>query len=533
MNKNIDTFRQYFESLVSQQINQVQLNNNLNKKSNPTVSNNNSTQKASTTNSALDGLFSLLNDNLENNSPDKLTEIINSLISSGVSEKSITDLLVSLVDTKDDDLVYTRTNSSDFYLTLENNMKFIGGDLKNFIDQVEDLANKGEDIDNYVSVVSKIIKNGDYDDLRRFIDVVAESSNKNYDLTNLFRFTDKLATKYKDNIECALFGIQTLFAYNTDLEKSINILENMKLKHEEGRDNITQINAFLFALKNAGYDTTQVINACEESGNTILFLNLLAEKYGFRKIEPVVPSNFKKIEGMDIKQTLVIRRGESVALHAEAVSSSGGTLSPELLYWSSVQTGALDDGTNYLDLSKLDVGEYDIYVKIGGDYPATDTAKRKVRVLGENEVYEEECEDDFEEDFKEENCDLEKVRNLVNKTELTRNCSDDEFYIDYGYYSDEEISDDSVRIVDAKNNNKLETPKNEEKKELIDTKKELQEKELKKYQQEKDDQEKVNEKYYKNKYEKTKEQIEEDNFEKHQEEKDFVKNSNCEKAKIL
>lgn len=526
MDKQVDSFKQYFQSLVNQQVAQTSFNSSLNKRPKniePEI-NNNQSNSTSSDKSSLDGLFSLLNNNLENNSEDKITEIINKLISSGASSDSISDLLSSLVS-NGDDLIYTRTNSDDIYLNLENSMKYIGGDLNSFIDQAKKISNTGEDISNYVSVVSKILKKGDYDDLRRFIEVTDDSINNNYDLKELFRFADKISTKYSDNIEPLLYGLQTLFAYNADLEQSLKILENMKEKGEAGRKNVAEINAFLVALKNAGYETSNVIDSMAESGNSILFLDKLAEKYGFRKIEPELNTNFKKIEGLDVKKTLVMKKGESVALHAEAMSTEDGKLSPELLFWSSVQTGEMADGTNYLDLSKLDAGEYDIYVKIGGGYPCTDTAKRKVRILGENESCEEEKEDDFEDEFKEEKTDLDKLNRLVAKTDLPRCVSNDDINSKlYAILMSSYECNESESASKVKSNDYKKEEKDDDKKDTKSVKsKEKDSKELEKEEVKKHDNEKELNQYYQKKDELKKDILDEDTNKYHKEQNDFWK----------
>lgn len=417
MNNTVDAFRQYFSSLVNQQIAQSSFNSNLNKGKGNEIENlsGNVNGRPANQNSGLDGLLSLLQDNLENNSEDKILSVINKLLSSGASSNSIADLLTALV-ANEEDLVYTRTESSDMYLSLENKMKYITGDLEDFINQAERVSNSGQDINKYVNTVSGILKKGDYDDVRRFISVADETMSNGGDLNELMRFTDKLSQKYSDNIEALLFGVQTLYSYGADLNTSLKILENMKLQNEKGRKNVTEITQFLNVLNKSGYSTLNLIYGMAESGNSIMFLERYADKLGFRKIDQNLDyDRFKRIEQMDTDKTLVMKQGESVALYAVAISTTQGVLPPDVLFWSSVQDGALANGTSYLDLSKMPPGEYDMYVKIG-NYPSTDTANRKVRILDANAEYQEEPEEEIVEDFDETKTDFAKIESLLAQT---------------------------------------------------------------------------------------------------------------------
>lgn len=51
-----------------------------------------------------------------------------------------------------------------------------------------------------------------------------------------------------------------------------------------------------------------------------------------------------------------------------------------------MQTGAISQGSSYLDLSKLGPGTYDIYVKIGPGYGGTDTATKRVIILPKDSI---------------------------------------------------------------------------------------------------------------------------------------------------
>lgn len=454
MNKTVDAFRQYFSSLVNQQIAQSSFNSNLSNNSKSNNINNlsgNLNGRPANQSSSLDGLLSLLQDNLENNSEDKILTVINKLLNSGASGESIADLLTALVS-NEDDLVYTRTDSNDLYLNLENRMKYVSGDLDEFIEQAERVSESGRDINKYVNTVSGILKKGDYDDLRRFISVADETMNNGQHLNELLRFTDKISQKYSDNIESLLFGVQTLYSYGADLNTALKILENMKLQHEKGRKNVTEITQFLNVLNKSGYSTYNLIYGMAESGNSIMFLEKYAEKLGFRKIEQDLDySRFKRIEQMDTDKTLVMKQGDNVALYAVAISTTQGVLPEDVLFWSSSQTGAMDDGTSYLDLSKLPAGEYDIYVKIG-NYPSTDTAKRKVRVLGSNEEYQEEVEENIVEDWDETKTNLSKIDELINQvTELELALQEVYAQFEYEMYlsmATSSSSNDEVSIVD-------------------------------------------------------------------------------------
>jgi len=90
-------------------------------------------------------------------------------------------------------------------------------------------------------------------------------------------------------------------------------------------------------------------------------------------------SQFDRIERID-GEPMVIKKGEKVALFAQAISTQHGLLPESVLYWSSKEKGAMAQGTSYLDLSKLGVGVHHIAVKIGGYGGGTDTAIKTVIV---------------------------------------------------------------------------------------------------------------------------------------------------------
>lgn len=404
MSKNIDVFRNYFSSLVNQQIAQSQFSNSFGNKNKTNQTSNTATEtQASTQNDSLfDNLSQLLNNTQGSTQASNLSNTINQLLQSGASSNSIVSLLTSLV-INDDDLLFTRTNGEDLSLNIENNMKYIGGDFKQFLEQAKKVSEVSGDIDGYIESVSSILDKGDYDDLRRFIDVTNDSLIDKDFLPELFEFAQDSAKKYSENIENIFFGFQTLYNYGCDLDTALDVLKHTD-KGANGRKNISELTAFLVEIKKMGINPLEVIKQMANAVNTNAFIDEYAKAHGIVKTETQLDYNrFKRIEGVDIKKPVIMRQGESVALFAQAISNTEGVLPPSVLFWSSVQTGAITDGTNYLDLSKLAPGTYDVYVKVG-NYPATDTAKRKIRVLGKDENLEDvdleslEEEDSFDEE---------------------------------------------------------------------------------------------------------------------------------------
>lgn len=267
-------------------------------------------------------------------------------------------------------------------------IKYIGGDLKAFLAQAINLSNKGENINDYINTVSKILDKGDYDDLRRFIDVVNDALSQNYKVYDLLKYSNESLEEDSENFEMNMFSFQTLFQHGANLDESIEILRNMDTAEYKGKQNMSVLDAVLVKAEQMGEDMNSMISNMALSGDTNWFIDEWSFQNNLTIIKPELDYNrFEKIDFLDKKKDLVIHQGDNVALYAKAISSQQGMLDDSVLNWSSTQTGAISSGNEYLDLSKLDKGCYDIYVKIGehGEGDGTDTAKRRVIVIGKDE----------------------------------------------------------------------------------------------------------------------------------------------------
>ena len=390
-NESLNT-KNYFNDLINNQIvQQASFNNSFNNKKNNQVEqvnqNNNQTTTATKDTSLFDNLSNLLLGTQQDTQEQDVLYSINKLLDSGASIESIANLLTSLTEDKGD-ILYTRTTGEDPYITLQNKIKYIGGDLKAFLAQALNLSNKGGNINDYINTVSKILDRGDYDDLRRFIDVVNDALSKNYNVSDLLEYSNESLEEDSENFEMNMFSFQTLFQHGANLDDSIEILRNMDTAEYEGKQNMSVLDSVLVKAEQMGEDMNSMISNMALSGDTNWFIDEWAFQNNLTIIKPKLDyDRFKKIDFLDKKKDLVIHQGDNVALYAKAISSQQGMLDDSVLNWSSTQTGAISSGNEYLDLSKLDKGCYDIYVKIGehGEGDGTDTAKRRVIVLGKDE----------------------------------------------------------------------------------------------------------------------------------------------------
>ncbi len=388
--ENLST-KNYFNNFLNNKLVQTKSNNDLKQSTNKPLENTNSTNKVvkkTNDDSLLNNLSNVLAKTQNDSQEQDILYTINKLLSSGVSIDSIANLLTSLSQDKGD-ILYTRTSGEDPYITLQNKIKYIGGDLKAFLAQALKVSEKGFDINKYVNTVSKIVDKGDYDDLRRFIDVANQSLDCNYNIDDLSQYTSDVVDEDPENIEINMFSIQTLFEHGANLDDSIEILRNTDTADYTGKQNMTILDTLLVKAQESGEDMESMISNMAKSGDTIWFLNEWASQNNLKIIKPKLSNEkYKKIELIDKKKDLIIHQGDSVALFAKAISSKTGIMNDSVLNWSTVQKGAIPsaNGSSYLDLSKLDKGCYDIFVKIANDgTEGTDTGKRRVIVIGKDE----------------------------------------------------------------------------------------------------------------------------------------------------
>jgi hypothetical protein len=398
-NGKIDKSGSYFNNLINQQVAQNRFDNSGNKKKNLEQANPIQPKPLNDySNSILNNLAELLenarNDSDDNTDPAVL-KIIYKLIQAGGNPDNVLNLLNALASNTDD-IVFTRTDSSDFAINDQNKIGLSGGDLENFLIQSASVASNGQDIDKYLNTVTGIVNNCDYDDLRRFIDLTNFAIAGEQDLTVLLNYYGQIAASQPENMESNLFTIQTLMEYGASLGDSLEIMNNMETGGHQGKENMGELQAIIRDSAKRNVNLSGVFKEMAGCGDTIGFIEAWLSFNGMKYIKPIDYSRYHKIETLDSKKSLVIHEGDDTALFAQTVSSTEGVLPESVMYWNSAQTGPLANGTSYLDLSILEPGTYDIYAKIGNYDAGTDTARRRIIVLAKGEKLPDDCNDQEE-----------------------------------------------------------------------------------------------------------------------------------------
>ncbi len=370
----------YFNNLINNQIAQGRFNNFV-QQGQSQNSSATQTQQVSELSKALDSLTGLLNANSSSGTTanqQQLAYTVQQLVNSGASLNKISNLINSITgDTGD--LLYTRTGSDDPNLTLQNKIQAFGQDLPALLSQTTQLAQFGEDVDKYLDTAANVVGKGDYDDLRRFISVTDSVMYTGQNLDKFYDFTNEILDKRHYDMESNIFSVQTMLGYGTNLDTALDIMHNMETTNLAGRNNLVDLNRVIIDARNKGCYLPYMFDQMAKSGDTRAFMDDYMAHNGMKTTAPDF-EKFKRIERID-GEDMVIHQGESAALFAQAVSSVDGLLPESVLYWSSMQTGAISHGSSYLDLSKLGPGTYDIYVKIGNYAGGTDTAKKRVIIL--------------------------------------------------------------------------------------------------------------------------------------------------------
>ncbi|MEK7433796.1 MAG: hypothetical protein AABZ74_11735 [Cyanobacteriota bacterium] len=375
----------YANNLVTNQILQQQFNNTVAKNNNQIQQNN---QASSQLGGALDNLSNLLNSSsssskVQLNAVDQYT--LNRLQTNG-ADKAKLENLVDLVSGNTDDLLYTRTTSNDPNITAKNKVGVYGADLSKLLGQAARVAQRGDNVNAYLDTAAEIVEKGDYDDLRRFLNVTDTVMGSNQKLDSYYTFAKDILNKRSYDFESNVFSLQTLLAYGTNMDTGTKIMKNMETTGMTGRNNLVDLNRVVVneKQKTGSYNLAGFLDKMAASGDTRAFLDKYMADNGLKTTAPDF-TKFNRIERID-GEDMIIKEGESAALFGQAVSQQNGLLSKDVMYWSSLQTGAMSHGDNYLDLSKLKAGTYDIYVKIGNYAGGTDTAKKRVVVLPKDEV---------------------------------------------------------------------------------------------------------------------------------------------------
>ncbi|MBC7472698.1 MAG: hypothetical protein H7263_00280, partial [Candidatus Sericytochromatia bacterium] len=360
---NIASSLNNFNNLINNQIAQNNFNNNLvnqNKGANSTNFSNNQTIDPSLK-TALTGLAGLLSTNNTSsiNPINQNSYIVDKLIQGGADANKVNGLL-SLLSASTDDIAYTRTGANDPNITLQNRNQVFGQDIQPFLSQASEIVRRGEDINKYLDTATNIVNKGDYDDFRRFISVtntaIYATNNDSQELNKFFDFSQGVLDKRHYDLESNIFDVQTMIRYGATLDTSIKIMNQMEHTGLEGRNNMVDLNRVTIDAKNKGLYLPFLFQKMSESGDTRAFLN---DYMAHNNMQTTAPdfNKFKRIERID-GEDMVIKQGESVALFAQAVSSVDGLLPQSSLYWSSLQSGAVSNGSSYLDLSKLAPGTY-------------------------------------------------------------------------------------------------------------------------------------------------------------------------------
>jgi hypothetical protein len=309
----------------------------------------------------------------------QISLVADQLLAAGVSQDKAALLVEAIAGSKPKDIAFTRTDANDPYINLQNRYQVYGADIQTLLSQVYSLARNGKNVDNYIEAASEVIAKGDYDDLKRFVSVAHTTLCQNQDLDKFYAFSKEILNKRSYDFESNIFSTQTMMLYGASLDTSLSILKNMENTGLTGRNNLVDLTRILVDARNRGFYLPFVMDQMAQSGDTRAFMDSYMNAVGMKSTAPDF-TKFNRIERID-GEDMIITQGESAALFGQAVSNYDGLLPESSLYWSSMQTGAISQGSSYLDLSKLGPGTYDIYVKIGPGYGGTDTATKRVIIL--------------------------------------------------------------------------------------------------------------------------------------------------------
>ncbi len=282
------------------------------------------------------------------------------------------------------DTVFAQQSNRDNNLSSVNAAAVSGADLNKFLQSAYYVLQSGYDVGKYLEHATNVLQKGDYDDFRRFLDVGDMMMFKGENLQSFFEFSDKLLDENPYDYESNMFQAYMTVAYGGRVQDYIDIANNLKTTDFEGRNNLVDFTRILvdFHKKQKGHTPTLLKAMAEEArkegGDVRAFMDSYMDYVGLEDTSPDF-ERFDRIERID-GSPMTIKQGENAALFAQAVSSVDGLLPQSVLYWSSKETGAMSNGSSYLDLSKLPPGTYQIACKIGNYPGGTDTAFKTVIV---------------------------------------------------------------------------------------------------------------------------------------------------------
>lgn len=278
------------------------------------------------------------------------------------------------------DKVFAQQNNSDVYLNSTNGTAVSGADLNKFLQNAYYVLSSGYDVGKYLDHATKALTKGDYDDFRRFLDVTDMMLYKKENLDTFFDFGDKILDENPQDYEGNMFEAYMTVAYGGHIQDYVDIAKGLQMSEAAGRNNMVDLTRIITDVYKQKGSTQVLFNTLAGAARQGQDIRAMMDDYmAFRGMADTSPdySKFAQIERIDTG-VMHIKQGDSAAVFAQALSSTDGLLPESVLYWSSLETGALSHGSSYLDLSKLGPGTYHIYCKIGNYAGGTDTATKTV-----------------------------------------------------------------------------------------------------------------------------------------------------------
>lgn len=280
------------------------------------------------------------------------------------------------------DNLFSQQNNGDLYLNASNSQNLSGADLNKFLQTAYYVMSSGSDVGKFLDESTNVLQKGDYDDFRRFLSVADMMMYKGEDMDAYLDFSHQVLEQSNHDFESNLFQLYMVVGYGGRMQDYIDIANNLQTTGAAGRNNLVDMTRIIVDFRDKQSFVPALIramaNEANDGGDVRQFMDDYMEVNGMAHTGPDF-SKFDRIERID-GDVMEITQGESAALFAQAVSTRDGLLPESVLYWSSKETGAMSNGSSYLDLSKLQAGTYHIAVKIGGYGLGTDTAIKTVVV---------------------------------------------------------------------------------------------------------------------------------------------------------
>lgn len=283
---------------------------------------------------------------------------------------------------RNDDRVFYQQENKDVYYNTDNSQKLSAADLDKLLRTAYHVTQSGGDLGEFMEAATTVFKNSDYDDARRFLQVADTVMYRGEDLSAYYDFATGILEKSPHDFESNVFQLYTTIAHGGRMQDYIDIANSLQTTGLEGRNNMVDFTRIVIDFRKSGGYPPVIFDAMAHEARTGGDVRQFMDDYmAVRGLQNTAPdfSRFDRIERID-GDPMVITEGESAALFAQAISSRDGLLPESVLYWSSLETGAMSHGSSYLDLSQLKAGTYHIAVKIGGYGGGTDTAIKTVIV---------------------------------------------------------------------------------------------------------------------------------------------------------